>query len=98
MTRPTRIETPEIHFGSVLQSEVPQGRHGKHKEIVSRIVRDLRQLDAGRALRIPLSDLPDSKENIRSALNRITRQLRMDVSTSSDSENLYVWRTGQKAA
>ena len=38
-----------------------------------------------------LSELPDSKENIRSALNRATRQRGMEVATSSDDEFLYVW-------
>ena len=43
------------------------------------------------ALKIPLSALPDSKENIRSALNRATRHRGIELSTSSDSEFLYVW-------
>jgi hypothetical protein len=36
--------------------------------------------------------LPDSKENIRSALNRATNQRGIEVATSSDEEHLYVWR------
>lgn len=85
------------HFGSMLRAEVPRGRNGKHKEIIATIVSDLQQLPAGRALKIPLADLPDSKENIRSALNRVTRQLRMDVSTTSDADNLYVWKSDEVA-
>ena len=80
-------------FRSIVQSEVPQGRNGKHKPIISRIVADLEQLAPGRALRIPLAELPDSKENIRSALNRVTRQRQMQVSTSSDELHLYIWRS-----
>jgi len=48
-------------------------------------------LQPGQALKIPLSELPDTKENIRSALNRATRQMEIDVSTSSDAEYFYVW-------
>jgi len=48
-------------------------------------------LEDGSALKIPLLDLPDSKENIRSALNRATRQRGRCVATSSDAEFLYVW-------
>jgi hypothetical protein len=42
-------------------------------------------------LKIPLSALPDTKENIRSALNRATHHRGMEVATSSDAEYLYVW-------
>ena len=51
----------------------------------------LNSLSDGSALKIPLSELPDSKENIRSALNRATRQRGIEVATSSDDEFLYVW-------
>lgn len=80
-----------MKFQSILQHDVPKGRDGKHKQIITQILSDLRQLGSGSALRIPLSDLPDSKENIRSALNRATHQKGMDVATSSDAEFLYVW-------
>lgn len=82
-----------MNFQSILQAEVPKGRDGKHKAIVSQLLNDLSQLVDGSALRIPLSDLPDSKENIRSALNRATRQRGMEVATSSDADFLYVWKT-----
>jgi hypothetical protein len=80
-----------MNFKSILQHDVPKGRDGKHKLIVTQLLSDLEQLRAGSALRIPLSELPDSKENIRSALNRATRQRGIEVATSSDSEFLYVW-------
>jgi len=81
-----------LNFGSVLQSEVPQGRNGKHHSTIERIVSDLQQLEPGRALKIELEKLPDSKENVRAALNRKTRALGIDVSTASDETFLYVWR------
>lgn len=87
-----------MKFQSILQHDVPTGRDGKHKLIVSQLLGDLEQLAAGSALRIPLAELPDSKENIRSALNRATRKLGIEVGTSSDSEFLYVWnaKAGEK--
>ena len=81
-----------MHFRSVAQGDVPKGRDGKHKSIVTQLLSDLENLPAGRALKIPVADLPDTKENIRSALNRATRLLGIDVSTSSDAEYLYVWK------
>jgi len=77
-------------FGSVLQVDVPHGRNGKHKEIVTDILNDLAQLKDGSALKIPLKDI-DAKEKIRSALNRATRKAKMTVATAADAEFLYVW-------
>jgi hypothetical protein len=81
-----------MNFNSILQRDVPKGRDGKHKQIVAQLLSDLEKLAMGSALRIPLEDLPDTKENIRSALNRATRQRGMEVATSSDAEFLYVWK------
>jgi hypothetical protein len=80
-------------FESILQLDVPKGRDGKHKKIVLELLSDIDQLETGSALKVPLAALPDSKENIRSALNRATRQKGIDVSTSSDAEYLYIWKT-----
>lgn len=79
-------------FQSILQHDVPKGREGKHKKIVLQLLSDINQLEEGSALKIPLADLPDSKENIRSALNRATRQRGIELATSSDAEYLYVWK------
>ena len=83
----------ETKFESVLQIHVPKGRDGKHKRIISRLLGDIAQLDDGAALKIPLVELPDTKENIRSALSRAARQAKINLSTSSTREFLYVWKT-----
>jgi hypothetical protein len=84
--------TDATSFPAILQDEVPKGRDGKHKRIVTRLLHDIDRLKTGTALKVPLSALPDSKENIRSALNRATRQRGIEVATSSDAEFLYIWR------
>jgi hypothetical protein len=76
------------------QADVPQGRNGKHKAIVTAIIADLDGLESGAALKISLAALDDSKENVRSALNRATRKLKRNVATAADSEFLYVWNSG----
>jgi hypothetical protein len=83
-------------FKSILQEEVPKGRDGKHKRIITRLLADIERLDPGSALKVPLTALPDSKENIRSALNRATRQKGIEISTSSDANHLYIWNTPHK--
>ncbi len=82
----------EPRFESILQMHVPKGRDGKHKRIITRLLDDIENLASGSALKIPLSELPDTKENIRSALNRATHQLGIQVATSSDADFLYVWK------
>jgi hypothetical protein len=87
---------PSTSFESVLQVDVPKGRDGKHKHIVSRLLEDLERLQTGMALKIPLSQLPDTKENIRSALSRAARQAEIDIATSSNDEFLYIWKTTEE--
>jgi len=82
----------ETRFESILKVDVPLSRAGKHKRIVTRLLADIDQLKAGTALKVPLAALPDSKENIRSALNRATRLKGIRIETSSDAEHLYIWK------
>ena len=80
-----------MNFNTMAQVDVPQGRNGKHKEIVLRVLSDLEKVPAGTALKIPLAELAESKEKVRSALNRAIHKTRRDVATASDEEYLYVW-------
>jgi hypothetical protein len=87
------VPSLSMKFKSVLQSDVPRGRDGKHKQIINQLLSDIAQLEDGLALKIPLAELPDTKENIRSALSRAARQREIDLSTSSNEDFLYVWKT-----
>ena len=80
-----------MHFKTMIQADVPQGRNGKHKSIVTTIIDDLDQLKDGSAIKVPLDELADSKEKVRSALNRATRKAGRKVATASDGTYLYVW-------
>ncbi len=80
-------------FKTVTRSEIPTGRNGKHKTIVTEILKDLEELDGGLCLKIPLSELPDTKVNIRSALNRASHKLNKSVATAADDHFLYVWNS-----
>jgi len=82
------------NFESIRQTDVPKGRDGKHKRIITQLLSDIAQLSDGSALKVPLSELPDSKENIRSALSRAASQKKLNIATSSNEEFLYVWQTG----
>jgi hypothetical protein len=91
----TRISKAPMNFKTMAQLDVPQGRNGKHKQIVTKILADLDQLPEGVALKVPLAELEESKENVRSALNRAVHKGRRNVATASDADFLYVWNESQ---
>ncbi len=81
-----------MQFESILQVDVPKGREGKHKKIVTQLLREIEALKPGSALKVPLAELPDTKENIRSALSRAATQNKIEIATSSDAEALFIWK------
>ena len=83
-----------MNFKTMAQTDVPQGRNGKHKLVVTRILSDLDQVEKGIALKVPLAALAESKEKVRSALNRATRKARRNVATATDKTFLYIWNEG----
>lgn len=84
---------PQRRFKIAQRDTVPTGRNGKHKAIVTQILSDLEGLEAGQCLKIPLPELPDTKVNIRSALNRASHKLHQSVATAADDKFLYVWNS-----
>jgi hypothetical protein len=87
----TRTKRAKMNFKAMRQADVPHARNGKHKEIVTRILSDLDRIEKGTALKVPLAQLTESKEKVRSALNRATRKRGHNVATASDDAFLYVW-------
>jgi hypothetical protein len=83
------------HFKTMAMIDVPRSRNGKHKQIVTAILHNLDELGEGVAFRVPLADLGDSKENVRSALNRATRKSSREVATATDENFLYVWNVAK---
>ena len=81
----------DMNFAAMSRKDVPQGRNGKHNDIVKKILADLEQVAHTGALKVPLAELPASKEKVRSALNRATRKKGLTVATASDDAYLYVW-------
>jgi len=85
------------NFANRLIASIPHGRRGKHNLIVASILADLDRLDMDTAILVPLDGLNGEKmENVRSALNRATKQNGISVATSTDDKFFYVWRTPAK--
>lgn len=90
-----RAKIAPAHFKTMVQADVPQGRNGKHKLIVSTILKDLDQLKDGSAIKVPLAEVSTTKEKLRSALNRATRKGGRRVATATDADFLYVWNVSE---
>ena len=90
-----RANKTPMNFTTMAQLDVPQGRNGKHKEIVTQILSDLDRVPEGIALKVPLAELAESKEKVRSALNRAIHKGGLNVATASDANFLYVWNEAE---
>jgi hypothetical protein len=88
----SRTTKTPMNFKAMAQADVPHGRNGRHKQIVSRILSDLDRIEKDMALKVPLAQLADGKAKVRSALNRATRKSGRTVATASDETYLYVWK------
>ena len=86
-----------MNFTVMQQADVPQGRNGKHKTIVTRILSDLDRVKAGAALKVPLKQLTDGIAKVRAALNRASRKSGRRVATASDDNFLYIWNKASSA-
>ena len=95
---PTRSRRTPLNFAEMPQGSVPQGRNGKHKAIVTRILSDLDQVGVGKAIRVPLASLGETKERVRSAVNRASHKAGRVVATASDANYLYLWNEPVPAA
>jgi hypothetical protein len=97
MTREKRKASGKPHYEQVPTHSVKGHRKGKHHDLIQRILEDLEFLPGGSAIKIPLNSTDGvTLENLRSAVHRATKK--MDVETSSDGENLYIWKGVAKDA
>lgn len=79
-------------FQAVALATLRLGRRGKHHELVSKVIKQLKSTPGGSALQIPLSRIKSlSPPDFRSAISRMAVAEGLKISTYSDSENFYVW-------
>ncbi len=79
-------------YRSVKIASIGARRRGKHHDLVSGIMRELKALQAGSALQIPLSQVGDVElANLRSAVHRAAEVADVAIQTQSDENHFYVW-------
>jgi hypothetical protein len=85
------------NYGRALIAGLKKSRKGKHHDLLSKIMEDLRQSAPGFAVRIPLSvTAPTPVVNIRAAIIRTAAKEGISVATSSDDDSFYVWKAGNR--
>lgn len=83
------------NYEQVPTDSVKGHRKGKHHDLIRRVLEDLQFLPDGSAMKIPLKSTDGvTLENLRSAIHRATKKLK--VETSSDSGHLYIWKGDPK--
>ena len=91
--RPASQDDGFPNYGRTLISGLKKSRKGKHHNLLGKIMQDLRSVQSGFAVTIPFASIGGvSAVNLRSAIVRAASKLRVDVATSSDDENFYVWK------
>jgi hypothetical protein len=83
-----KSQKPEIE--RVQLSSLKPRRRGKHHTLMEQILKELTALSGDTALKVPLGD--HSAKDLRSAVVRAAASRNLQISSSSDEVNLYVWK------
>jgi hypothetical protein len=92
MSRKDSNQAPR-KYARVLVTDVKGRRDGKHHELVEGILAELESLPPNEAIKVPLAGTDGvTLANLRSAVHRATTSRQLNVETSSDKENFYIWK------
>lgn len=81
------------NFGRTPIGGLKKSRKGKHYQLLTKILEDLRTTEPGYAVKIPLSSAAGVPVlNLRSAVTRAASKEGIAISTSADDNNFYVWK------
>lgn len=87
----TKRQKISLHFPTVPITKAKSNREGKHRRIISEILSDLQQLDEHSALKVNFVEAGVKKADLRSAVHRAAKNRNINVVTTSDQKNLYVF-------
>jgi len=90
----TESKQSSLKYRRVDLSSLRKGRRGKHHDLVEGILDELKGVQPGSALEIPLADVDGiGLANLRSAVHRASSSAGLDIETLADEKNFYVWKT-----
>jgi hypothetical protein len=84
----TTREGPKVEI--VPLAGLARRRRGKHYDLMKRVLKELADLPSKSALKVPLGSY--SAKDLRSAVSRAASLQEIEISSTSDRENLYVWK------
>ena len=87
-----RASGRQPEFERLPLSELRQGRHGKHHDLMNKIAGEMGALQEGEAIRIPLDDLDVPLANLRSAVTRTMSTRGIRIATFCDGKSLFLWK------
>jgi hypothetical protein len=81
------------NYGRVPVNALKKSRKGKHHDLLEKIMEDLRDVETGFAVRIPLASVGEvSTLNLRAAISRAAAKEGIDIATSASDEDFFVWK------
>ena len=91
---PKNKTTASLKYRRVEVAAIKKGRRGKHHDLVEGILRELKILPPGSAMKIPFADVGGiGLANLRSAVHRAATSEGLPIETLADETNLFVWNT-----
>lgn len=94
MPKEKRVPSVTAKYRVVESSLLARGRRGKHYDLIQGVIKELKAVDLGAALEIPLNEVGGiGLANLRSAVHRGASAAGLEVETLADEKNFYVWKT-----
>ena len=88
--RKESVESQKPEIERIMLSSLKPRRRGKHHVLMEQILKELTGLSGDSALKVPLGGY--SAKHLRSAVVRAAASQNLQISSTSDEANLYVWK------
>jgi hypothetical protein len=93
MPKEKKTPSPPPKYRVLDSALLDRGRRGKHYDLIQGVIRELKAVETGSALEIPLDDIGGiGLTNLRSAVHRGATAAGLEIETLADAKHFYVWK------